>query len=385
MIKLLKKIKMKNYKILLILIFILLINNLNNIIFLKIIKFYTFNRIRKYLNKCLLVFNSNGKIILNYQNPKISVIIPVYNSENSIILSINSIRNQKLKDFEIILINDNSKDNSKKVIENLQKEDSKIFVINNNKNMGTLYSRSIGVLASKGEYIFALDNDDMFADENLFYRLYQEAKKYNYDIIGFKSIIGYNYYSNISEMNEDPFINKKADMVVYQPELRIFSLINNDCHIWGKCIKRNVYKKAINDLGKERYSIYLCYSEDDVMVFILFKIAKSFKFTNKYGIFHIKSNKTASSYLSRNHLLFSKIFFLDVVFDFSENKFTEKEFVVSYAINIIMIFLSKIVLNNENKEYLKLVLRKIISSDFISKNKKETLINNFKNYSLYIQ
>ena len=103
MIKLLKQFKMKNYKILLILIFILLINNLNNIIFLKIIKFYTFNRIRKYLNKCLLVFNSNGKIVLNYQNPKISVIIPVYNSENSIILSINSIRNQKLKDFEIIL------------------------------------------------------------------------------------------------------------------------------------------------------------------------------------------------------------------------------------------------------------------------------------------
>ena len=120
--------------------------------------------------------------------------------------------------------------------------------------MGTLYSRSIGVLASKGEYIFALDNDDMFADENLFYRLYQEAKKYNYDIIGFKSIIGYNYYSNTSEMNEDPFINKKADMVVYQPELRIFSLINNDCHIWGKCIKGNIYKKAINNLGKERYS-----------------------------------------------------------------------------------------------------------------------------------
>ena len=250
--------------------------------------------------------------------------------------------------------------------------------------MGTLYSRSIGVLASKGEYIFALDNDDMFADENLFYRLYQEAKKYNYDIIGFKSIIGYNYYSNTSEMNEDPFINKKADMVVYQPELRIFSLINNDCHIWGKCIKGNIYKKAINDLGKERYSIYLCYSEDDVMVFMLFKIAKSFKFTNKYGLFHIKSNKTASSYLSRNHLLFSKIFFLDVIFDFSENNFTEKEFVVSYAINIIMIFLSKILLNNENKEYLILVLRKIISSDFISKNKKETLINNFKNYSLYI-
>ena len=68
----------------------------------------------------------------------------------------------------------------------LKKEDSRIFIINNYKNMGTFYSRSIGILASNGKYILVIDNDDMFVDENLFYRLYKEAKKYNYDIIGFK-------------------------------------------------------------------------------------------------------------------------------------------------------------------------------------------------------
>ena len=98
---------------------------------------------------------------------------------------------------------------SKKIINNSKKEDSRIFIINNNKNMGTFYSRSIGVLASTGKYILALDNDDMFVDENLFCRLYKEVEKYNYDIIGFKSIIGYNYNLNISEMNEDSFIKKK--------------------------------------------------------------------------------------------------------------------------------------------------------------------------------
>ena len=91
-------------------------------------------------------------------------------------------------------------------------------------------------------------------------------------------------------------------------------------------------------MGKERYSIYLCYSEDDVMIFILFSIAKSFKFRNKYGLFHFKSNKTASFYLSRNHLLFSKIFFLDVINDFTKNNFKEKEYAVSYAINNNEIF-----------------------------------------------
>ena len=73
------------------------------------------------MNICIEDINSNSKFILNYQNPKLSIIIPVYNSENSIIFSVNSIKNQKLKDFEIILINDNSIDTSKKVIENLKK------------------------------------------------------------------------------------------------------------------------------------------------------------------------------------------------------------------------------------------------------------------------
>ena len=121
------------------------------------------------------------------------------------------------------------------------------------------------------------------------------------------------------------------------------------------------------------------------MVFILFKFAKSFKFNNKYGLFHLKSKKTASFYLPRNHLLFSKIFFLDVIFDFTENNFKEKEYVVSYSINIIKFFLSKILLNNENKQYLSLVLQKIISSDFISKKNKEIIIKTFQNYSLLIK
>ena len=137
--------------------------------------------------------------------------------------------------------------------------------------MGTLYSRCIGVLASKGKYIFALDNDDMLIDEYLFFRLYREAKKYNYDIIGFKSIIGYNYNSSITEMKEDPFINKKTNMIVYQPELRIFSLLNNDCHIWGKYIKNNIYKEAVNALGKERFST----------IIIIIKVNIAFHYPNK--------------------------------------------------------------------------------------------------------
>ena len=94
--------------------------------------------------------NSNASSYFN-DSPKIIVVIPCYNSEKYIKHTIRSVQNQNMKNFEIIVINDNSKDNSLNIIESLQKEDKRIKILNNNKNMGTLYSRSIGALNSKGE------------------------------------------------------------------------------------------------------------------------------------------------------------------------------------------------------------------------------------------
>ena len=56
-------------------------------------------------------------------------------------------------------------------------KDPRILLINNKNNKGTFYSRNIGVLASKGKYIFSLDDDDMFSSETIFYKIYNEAEK----------------------------------------------------------------------------------------------------------------------------------------------------------------------------------------------------------------
>lgn len=58
-------------------------------------------------------------------------------------------------------MNDNSNDNTSLIINELAKEDKRIKILNNRKNMGTLYSRNIGVLISKSKYIMNLDNDDL--------------------------------------------------------------------------------------------------------------------------------------------------------------------------------------------------------------------------------
>jgi glycosyltransferase involved in cell wall biosynthesis len=88
-----------------------------------------------------------------------------------------------MKDFEIILVNDNSNDGSLRIINKMKKDDDRIKIINNHKNMGTLYSRCIGSLNAKGKYIFPLDNDDLFLDEDVFETIYNFASEYKYNMI----------------------------------------------------------------------------------------------------------------------------------------------------------------------------------------------------------
>ena len=77
-----------------------------------------FKEVKKYLNRCLSEINNKKKFIFQINNkiPKISVVIPVFNCEKTIKYSISSIQNQKFADFEIILINDFSKDKSETII-----------------------------------------------------------------------------------------------------------------------------------------------------------------------------------------------------------------------------------------------------------------------------
>ena len=69
----------------------------------------------------------------------------------------------------------------------MQKEDPRIKIIYNNKTMGTLYSRNIGVLEAKGKYITCIDNDDLFIDKYLFDILYEETNDEYFDILSFSA------------------------------------------------------------------------------------------------------------------------------------------------------------------------------------------------------
>ena len=121
-------------------------------------------------------------------NPKISVVMPVYNGEKYIKSALTSIQNQDLKDIEIIMIDDHSEDNSVNLIHELMKNEPRIKLYENKENKGILYSKCFGVNVSKGKYIMLLDEDDIFGQRKAFSTLYKLAEKDDLDILGFSSM-----------------------------------------------------------------------------------------------------------------------------------------------------------------------------------------------------
>ena len=160
----------------------------------KYLKLEMINKFNSYIQLCdNIEFIKNKKFQL-IKKPKISVIIPIYNGGKYLKHSLCSIQNQNIKDIEIILIDDFSTDNTIIIIEEYMKNDQRIRLIKNNKNKKILYSKSIGALNSKGEYIIQLDQDDMFIREDAFKILYFEAKRYKLDLIQMRDFVKKDFF-----------------------------------------------------------------------------------------------------------------------------------------------------------------------------------------------
>ena len=112
--------------------------------------------------------------------PEISIVIPVYNGADFIKRCYNSIKNQTFKDYEIIFVDDESKDNSLEILKELENKDNKVKVISQeNKKQGG--ARNTGLKAANGNYISFVDIDD-YISEDFLESLYNTIKKYDADI-----------------------------------------------------------------------------------------------------------------------------------------------------------------------------------------------------------
>jgi glycosyltransferase involved in cell wall biosynthesis len=100
-------------------------------------------------------------------HPLVSIIAPMYNSEDYISETIKSVINQTHKNWELILIDDKSKDNTLKIINPFLKKNSNIILFKNRVNLGAALTRNKGIIEANGQYITFLDADDLWKPHKL--------------------------------------------------------------------------------------------------------------------------------------------------------------------------------------------------------------------------
>ena len=162
---------------------------------------------------------------------KLSIIVPVYGVEKYIDKCLNSLVKQSLKEIEIIVVNDGTKDNSQKIIDKYVKKypDKIKSYIKENGGQGS--ARNYGLKKATGEYIGYVDSDD-FVEKDMYKKLYNKAKENNYDIV----VCGnYNVSEDYQNKNIDAFINN------YNTDLE--NIFFGKMAVWNKIYKRDILIK----------------------------------------------------------------------------------------------------------------------------------------------
>lgn len=197
------------------------------------------------LKKMGVLGKANEEIVKEFEKriwrPKVSIIIPIYNSSRFLDQCLESIVKQSLKDLEIICVNDGSTDDSIMVVNKYAEKDSRIIIIDKN-NTGYGHSVNQGIIRASGEYIGIIESDD-FAELNMFEKLYEKASKHNVDVIK----------SNFYEYKTTPkIVNNYVETLkpygydtVFKPENKQ-ELFFTHSAVWSSIYKRDFLLK--NDI-----------------------------------------------------------------------------------------------------------------------------------------
>ena len=170
---------------------------------------------------------------------KISVIVPVYNSEEYIEKCLDSILNQTYKDIEILVINDGSKDNSEKIIKEYVKKYPKQIVFINQENMGVAKTRNNAIKKATGDYIAFIDNDD-YIDKDYFETLINKIE--DNDIV----ISGYRRPNSVGKIVKELKIidNEWSKFLVVAPWAKLYK---------KSFIEKNKLEFLDNNIGEDVY------------------------------------------------------------------------------------------------------------------------------------
>lgn len=198
-------------------------------------------------------------------NPIISIIVPVYNVEEYLQRCIDSILNQSFKNFELILVNDGSTDNSLKICKEYLLNDQRVKIINK-ENGGLSSARNAGINIAKGRYIGFVDSDD-WINKEMYKILYELCEKNNSDIAECRYTV-----TTGNEMNLD---NSSNLITILNNEEAIKSLYTNTSYgsvvSWNKLYRCELFKDIKFPEGKlneDQFTTYKLYYKSNKIVSI---------------------------------------------------------------------------------------------------------------------
>ena len=208
-------------------------------------------------------------------SPAVSVIIPMYNAENFIAECLESIFMQTFQDYEVIVVDDCSTDNSCAVVESYaEKFGGRLKLIHTEKNSGyPATPRNKGLMLSRGEYVFFIDNDDLIIDTTL-EEMYTAGKNYNADVVYCEK--NYIVNNSLEELQvEFDLSGEISPIPTFEPENlaeRIQDIFQDKFFVppWRKLVKRDLL------IENEIFFPHVTIAEDDIWTYGLIFYAKKF-------------------------------------------------------------------------------------------------------------
>ena len=275
-----------------------------------------------------------------------------------------------------MLIDDYSNDNSVKLIEKYQEKDKRIVLIKNKKNKGTLISRNIGALNSRGEYLIFPDPDDIIS-KNIINHCYNFIRTYNYEMIRF------NLYTTNHEIFLKDIVHDLENKKISQPELstNLFyakgKLLQIDFNVSNKIIKRKAYIRALNSVNEYYLNLYMINAEDGLMNYIFYRTVKTLFYTNRIGYYYIMNNTNTTEVKFNDKKLRAFFYNLKFIFEYSKNNKHEKDMANAYFYKFISPINNnqlKKIISNDCKFYND-IIKIYLNCEFISSNNKIKLKN----------
>ena len=235
---------------------------------------------------------------MRINKPKISIIMPVYNGEHYIHDSVKSILDQTLTDFELIIVNDGSKDNTKAICEGFAEKDDRIILINQ-ENGGAHRARNNGIKKASGYYYCFFDSDD-YIDSRMLEDLYDIITEYKSDLV----VCGFNintYYNN-NEYIVQKYVPYTRDNIVIdnissKDEFRKLAYLNFDRNMFYPPWNKMYSAKYIND---NSIKFPITYRDDFPFVMDVIKDIQNVTYVRKpyYNFIRKRSDSETQKYVS---------------------------------------------------------------------------------------